>query len=88
MVALLPDAIGESKAIEDLEAPTLEAIGLAVENFGASPVDNASANAEPRGPCGSHQTGRRLAVLRLEHASAIPCRPSSYDQEITEGLHR
>ena len=55
MIAFLPDTVGEAKAIEYLQAATLEPIGLAVEDLGSTLVNYTGAQIEARGPSSSHE---------------------------------
>ena len=57
MIALAPRAVDEAETVEDLKGAALQAVGLAVEDLGASFVDDAGADAETGEPGGEHEAG-------------------------------
>lgn len=58
MITFLPRPMSKVEAVEDLERPALQSVGLTVEDFGAALVYDAGVKAEARTPEGGHQTCR------------------------------
>ena len=57
MIGLFPSTVGEAEAVEDFERAALQAVGLAVEDFGAALVDDAGWDAEDGEPGCKHVAG-------------------------------
>ena len=55
-IAFFQHSIEETKALEYLKASALQAIGLPIEYFGPTLVNNSGFDAAARGPRRSHQT--------------------------------
>jgi hypothetical protein len=60
MIRLLPRAIRKPKAIEDLQASTLQPISLAIEDLGPALVDDTCLNAETGRPGRRHHSAQQL----------------------------
>lgn len=87
VVRLLPHAISESKTVENLEAPTLEAVRLTAKDLGVSLVYDTSFYAAVCHPCCRHEPIRISTVRHVQVAIAsaimfvdLPSRASSDDQ--------
>lgn len=78
MIRFLPHSIRKAKAVEYLQAPALQPVGLTIEDFGAAFVHDTRLAAEARHPGRRHEAMGSVSVVPCfrGHCPAYPAGPA------------